>query len=368
MQLHGLDLELTGWFQVGWSGDIGPEQVIPLRYFGQDLVAYRSRDGVVHVQDRYCRHLGASLAHGGCVVDDGIQCPFHGWVWGPDGRNVSIPYQDRPNKARKLRTWPVTERNESIYVWFDAAGREPFWEIPDALTVTAHAAEREFHPAWPQGRAHFGDLQIHPQMVVENAVDPHHFRFVHHTPTSPVVLEEEVEPTQWWARVGFGRGWREHPQDESGKVRPDTMNTIEILWSGMGVSLNTEHTRDGVRIVTINITPVEDGKTEIFATYWIDRLEGDLEDGTFQRRLKETESALPDDIEIWNHQIFLDPPALATEEGRGFRRMRRWARSFYPDGTGQNGPLTVEADSIISDVEAAEIEAQAAPERAGIKI
>ena len=46
MLLHGLDLELTGWFQVAWSGDIGREQVVPLRYFGRDLVAYRGRAGV----------------------------------------------------------------------------------------------------------------------------------------------------------------------------------------------------------------------------------------------------------------------------------------------------------------------------------
>jgi hypothetical protein len=26
MLLHGLDLELTGWFQVAWSGDIGQDR------------------------------------------------------------------------------------------------------------------------------------------------------------------------------------------------------------------------------------------------------------------------------------------------------------------------------------------------------
>ena len=337
MRLHGLSLELTGWFQVAWSGDIGPEQVVPLRYFGRDLVAYRGRDGVVRVHDRYCRHLGASLAHGGCVVADGIQCPFHGWVWGPDGRNVSIPYQDRPNKARRLGTWPVVERNESIYVWHDPAGREPLWEVPDALTVAAHAAEREFHPAWPTGRSHYRDLRVHPQMVAENAVDAHHFRFVHRTPISPVVLEEVVEGPQWWSRVGFGRGWAEHARDADGNLRTDTRNTIEILWAGLGVSVNTEHMRDGMRIISINTTPVEDGRTELFATYWIDRTEGDLDNGSYQRRLDEAKTALPDDIQIWNHQIFLDPPALATEEGRGFRRIRRWARQFYPEDTGGNG-------------------------------
>jgi 3-ketosteroid 9alpha-monooxygenase subunit A len=338
MRLHGLDLDLTGWFQVAWSQDIGPEQVVPLRYFGRDLVAYRGKDGVARVHDRHCRHLGASLAHGGCVVDDGIRCPFHGWVWAPDGHNVSIPYQDRPNRARRLGTWPATERNESVYVWFDHSGREPLWDVPDALNGTALVAGREFRPAWPDGRQHYRDLRIHPQMVVENAVDPHHFRFVHHTEISPVVLKERVEGHEWRARVGFGRGWRDHAHDASGAVRADTRNTIELLWSGMGISVNVEYMGEGVRVITINITPVEDGRTEIFATYWIDGAAGDLDDGAYQRRLDEAKLALPDDIAIWDNQIFLDPPVLATEEGSGFRRIRRWARQFYPGDSTGNAP------------------------------
>lgn len=333
MSLHGLDLDLTGWFQIGWSSELAVGDVVAKRYFGQDLVAYRGLDGQVRVHDRYCQHLGASLAHGGCVTSEGIQCPFHGWVWDTAGRNVSIPYQDRPNKARTVRAWPVCERNEAIYVWNASDGRAPEWEVADALTLTAHAAGAEFHPAGEVGRSHYAGLRVHPQMVVENAVDAHHFRFVHHTPTSPVVLEEIVEGPTWWARVGFGRRWVERPADEP--VSTDTTNTIEILWQGIGVSANTEHMRDGIRVIAINTTPVEDGLTDMFATYWIDRRDGDIEDGSYQRRLDEAKNALPDDLKIWNHQIYLDPPALASEEGRGFRAIRRWARQFYPAATTQ---------------------------------
>jgi phenylpropionate dioxygenase-like ring-hydroxylating dioxygenase large terminal subunit len=334
MQLHGLSLEPTGWFQVAWSGDIGAEQVVGLHYFGRDLVAYRGRDCVVRGHDRHCRHLGASLAHGGCVVDDGIQCPFHGWVWGPDGRNVSIPYQDRPNQARKLGTWPVTELNESIYIWHDRAGRDPLWPVPDALGGTPQVREREFHPAWPEGRSHHTCLAVHPQMVAENAVDPHHFRFVHGTPISPVTLDQRVDGHRWWSRVGFGKGWSSHARDAEGNLRTDTMNTLEILWSGLGVSVNVEYTCDGIRVITINVTPVDDGRTEIFATYWVDRVDGDVVDGTYRQRVDEAKRALPDDINIWNHQIYLDPPVLATEEGIGFKAIRRWSTQFYPEPAG----------------------------------
>ncbi len=349
MHLHGLGLDLTGWFQVLWSADLPQGQVRPLRYFGRDLVAYRDRRGTVRIHDRYCQHLGASLAHGGEVTEEGIRCPFHGWVWGPDGRNVSIPYQDRPNRSRGLRTWTVRELNESVYVWHDPQGREPMWEVPDALSLTPHAAAATFHPAAEAGRAHFTGLRVHPQMVAENAVDAEHFRFVHRTQVAPVLIEEVVDGPTWWARVGFGRRWAARVAEGTAPPRDDeTLNTIEILWSGLGVSTNTEHTADGIRVIAINTTPVEDGRSELFATYWLDSSEGDLEDGSYRRRLDQAKAAVLDDLLIWDNQVFLDPPTLATVEGRGFRRIRRWAMQFYQpgaDGLVHNGPGAATASS-----------------------
>jgi 3-ketosteroid 9alpha-monooxygenase subunit A len=331
MSLHGMDLDLTGWFQIGWSDEVGVGDVIPKRYFGVDLVVYRGNDGVVRVHDRYCQHLGASLAHGGCVTDEGIQCPFHGWVWSPEGTNVSIPYQpDRPNKARRLGTWPTAEVNESLYVWNDPTGGEPTWQVVDALTLTTQAAATEFHPAGSEGRGLWAGTRIHPQMVVENAVDPHHFHFVHRTQISPVVLEEVVSDHEWHSRVGFGRRWSKHVEDGL-PPDPDTRNTIDLLWQGMGVSVNTERTPDGIRVIAINTTPVEDGSSDMFATYWIEKHDGDLADGEFARRMAEVKISMPDDIKIWDNQMYMDPPALATSEGAGFRKMRIWSARFFPE-------------------------------------
>lgn len=330
MTLHGLTLDLTGWWQIGWSHELAVGQVLGKRYFGRDLVAYRGTDCKVVVHDRYCQHLGASLAHGGCVTDEGIQCAFHGWVWGPDGRNVSIPYQDRPNKSRGLNTWPVTELNDTIYIWNDAAGREPLWDVVDTTTHAPHAANFEYHPITADTGSYYPNLSVHPQMVIENAVDPHHFRFVHRTAITPTILEEEVDQWSWWSRVGFGKKWAER-FDAGDAGAGEDRNTIEILWNGMGISANTESMPDGVRIIAINTTPVDDQRTDMFATYWIAKQDSDLEDGSYERRLNEAKIAMPDDLNIWNNQIFIDPPSLATSEGKGFRSMRHWAQRFYPE-------------------------------------
>ena len=113
--------------------------------------------------------------------------------------------------------------------------------------------------------------------------------------------------------------------------RPDdTMNTIEIYWSGIGVSFNGEHTRDGIRVISIRTTPVDDTTSDIFGGYWIDD-----ESGDFAERLAAAKRALPDDIRIWDHQQYMDPPGLAPSEAAGFRQLRAWASGFYPNaGTG----------------------------------
>lgn len=312
----------TGWFQVAWSADIGDRAVVPLRYFGRDLVAFRRADGEVSVLDSQCQHLGASLAHGGCVVDDGIQCPFHGWVWDGSGRNVRIPYEKRPNRGRRIRSYPVAEKNESIYIWHDVDGREPAWQAPDAFAVLGeHVSSRTYFPLDERCRTRFERVKVHPQIIAENAVDPHHFRFVHKTPISPKVLRETQGYPTWSAKVGFGRRWAD------GVDRPaDTMNTIEIYWSGLGISFNAEHTRDGIRVISICATPVDDTTSDIFAGYWI----SEDTDG-FAERLQAAKMALPDDIRIWEHQVYMDLPALAPSEAEGFAALRAWARGFYPE-------------------------------------
>jgi hypothetical protein len=80
-----------------------------------------------------------------------------------------------------------------------------------------------------------------------------------------------------------------------------------------------------VRITAICATPVDETTSDIRATYWIS--EGD----SYEERLRVAKLALPDDIKIWDHQKYMDQPALAPSEAAGFKHLRSWARSFYPE-------------------------------------
>ena len=56
--------KVTGWFMVGWSPEFPMGETRPLKYFGEDLVAYRDESGELHVMEAHCKHLGAHLGHG----------------------------------------------------------------------------------------------------------------------------------------------------------------------------------------------------------------------------------------------------------------------------------------------------------------
>ena len=75
MAAHTLSGYPRGWFAVCFSDDLPVGKSLPLRYFGQDLVAFRGEDGVPHILEAYCAHMGAHLGVGGKVEGCAIRCP-----------------------------------------------------------------------------------------------------------------------------------------------------------------------------------------------------------------------------------------------------------------------------------------------------
>jgi nitrite reductase/ring-hydroxylating ferredoxin subunit len=104
---------------------------------GRQLVAYRTAAGKVVVMDGRCAHFGADLA-GGRVVGDAIQCPYHNWEYGPDGRCTRIPGAcgEIPRFARQT-CYPAEERCGSIFFFNGPAALYPlpffFDARPDEL-------------------------------------------------------------------------------------------------------------------------------------------------------------------------------------------------------------------------------------------
>ena len=129
-----LSMKPTGWFQVAWSDEIGVGDVHTMKYFDQEMVAWRARVGPADRDERVLRT--PRRPPGFRRQGRSARCCSARSTGGSgtsEGRNVCIPYQDRPNRGRRIRTYPVVERNESVYIWHDVEGREPYFDAPDVF-------------------------------------------------------------------------------------------------------------------------------------------------------------------------------------------------------------------------------------------
>jgi phenylpropionate dioxygenase-like ring-hydroxylating dioxygenase large terminal subunit len=161
------DVVCEGWYSVGRTRAVGRGAVMRAWIGKRDIVVYRDLSGELHAVERACPHLGADLALGK-VVEKGLQCAFHRWCWGPDGRCVA---GGGVASGARISSFAVRERWGLIWVW---AGRSPAYDLPLPE---------------PENRAHVlrlppQRLRCHGHVVLGNGLDlthvvpVHRFRFV----------------------------------------------------------------------------------------------------------------------------------------------------------------------------------------------
>jgi 3-ketosteroid 9alpha-monooxygenase subunit A len=313
----------SGWFQIGWSHEYEPGQVRPLRYFGEDLVAYRTAAGQLIVATAYCPHFGAHLGYGGAVEGECLRCPFHGWTWGPDGHNVAIPYSSRVNRSTVLRQHVIREQSGLILLWHDADGAPPSWEPP---AVPELAGGPGFYPAFPGGVRGWLGVRLYPQLVLENNADFAHFRFVHGWEEMPMVHIVEASSERFHACY-------------TGTVvtrRGDTSVTIDSTSYGVGLTLaRLTGFRDTVNLTAV--TPADGEHSDVLLSVAVQRLSGDgdeMPSVVDSIRNAQLVTAFQQDIPIWEHQQYNLHPPFPKEEAAHFVALRRWSEQFYPASLG----------------------------------
>jgi nitrite reductase/ring-hydroxylating ferredoxin subunit len=134
---------------------------------GRRLAAYRTSSGKWAVLDGRCAHLGADLGEGQIVGED-LQCAFHNWRFGPDGRCTLAPGQPLPPAFARLRSYPTMERHGYLFFF---NGPEALFPLP----FFEDAAPEEYVAASPL--RFFADCPWH--LVNANSFDVQHFRAGH---------------------------------------------------------------------------------------------------------------------------------------------------------------------------------------------
>ena len=205
------------WYAAEQSKKVAAKPVA-VKMLGQNFVLYRDESGAAHCTIAACIHRGGALANGQVLGGD-IECPYHGWRYGPDGRCTRIPSLGPkakiPPRAR-IDSYPVQEKCGLIFVFLGdlpEAQRPPLMEVPE----------------WddPGYRFDIRDRVVHANQLraMENGIDMTHGEFVHSDMMGMrgeardgeeyVAPSYDIRDTEWGAGIhcvfppspGWGKFW-----------------------------------------------------------------------------------------------------------------------------------------------------------------
>lgn len=157
------------WHPIAASVEIAPGSAKEVRLLGEDLALFRQPDGRLGLVARQCSHRGASLAYG-LASNQGIACPYHGWVFDSKGACRAIPSEpDRPalRERAAITAYPVEELGGLVFAYL---GQAPAPLLPRYDLYVWDNCLRDI------GRA---DLPCNWLQIMENSVDPVHVEYLH---------------------------------------------------------------------------------------------------------------------------------------------------------------------------------------------
>ena len=160
------------WYPVTFVEDLPQDRPTPFTLYDEKLVLFMDGDRNVACLTDRCAHRAARLSDG-VVVDGRIECLYHGWQFGGDGKCLHIPQlpadQRMPPRAC-VRSYPVALKQGMVWIWAGEPDRADESLIPvtnglDDPTVT---------------RVDFQmDLPYDQSYLIENVIDVAHIHIAH---------------------------------------------------------------------------------------------------------------------------------------------------------------------------------------------
>lgn len=149
---------------------------------GEPIVLFRTEDGSpVAFEDR-CPHRRLPLSMGK-LVDDALQCHYHGLRFDRTGKCVRVPGQDLIPPSARVKTYPVVERYRWLWIWMG----DPALADPNQIT--------DFHwqqdPSWG-AKTSYLHVKANWQLVVDNLLDLTHLAFVHESTIGNAAVAENA--------------------------------------------------------------------------------------------------------------------------------------------------------------------------------
>ena len=136
---------------------------------GEPVLLFRSEAGDVIALRDQCPHRFAPLSRG-VVVNDTIQCAYHGLRYDQQGQCVANPHGGVIAPHNRVRSYPVEERHGFVWIWFGDPERADPETIPDLTYMTASGFRTAYTYINPDYRY---------DILIDNLVDLSHADYLH---------------------------------------------------------------------------------------------------------------------------------------------------------------------------------------------
>ncbi|MFM9967904.1 MAG: Rieske 2Fe-2S domain-containing protein [Burkholderiales bacterium] len=160
----------NAWYVAAWDHEVKRDMMRRI-LLNEPVVLFRKDDGTpVALEDRCC-HRQAPLSMGK-LIGNVVECPYHGLQFDTAGKCVKVPSQERVPPGAKVRSYPVVERYQWVWIWMG----DPALANPDLI--------EDFHwlddPAWGAAGSYL-HVEANYLLLVENLLDTTHLPFLHPT-------------------------------------------------------------------------------------------------------------------------------------------------------------------------------------------
>jgi len=159
----------NAWYIAAW-GDELKDKPVARRICNEPVVLFRDQAGRVAALEDRCCHRSAPLSLGE-VVAAGIQCGYHGLTFDGSGKCVMVPGQSRIPDDARVRTYPIAEKDQFVWIWMGEAAQADTSKIVDFPYHDDHAHWPNKHDCYP--------IKGNYMLMVDNLMDLTHLGFLH---------------------------------------------------------------------------------------------------------------------------------------------------------------------------------------------
>lgn len=308
----------NAWYVAALEKDID-NSLHAVKILNENIVLYRKSDASVVALEDSCPHRRLPLSKGR-LINDQVECGYHGLVFDCKGACVHSPGMSQPPKAAVVHSYPAVSRYGFVWLWMGDIDKADESAIP----VVEHWGD----PEWGMNSGDAMDLDCNYLYVTDNLLDPSHVSWVHQTsfgnndligkPLTVDVAEDGVTVSRWMNDIEVAPFYKQFVKFDGNCDRKQQYQVlfpshaiIKAIFTPAGTATDTAPFHKDVFLMdSYNfITPVDENTTRYF---WFQMRNFSPNDQAVSEQFsKDVRMAFAEDREVLNavHAGMAEKPA-----------------------------------------------------------